>query len=87
MQDLHDKNVVLIEAINKRAAAQGKAIVDNRTLLIEKFKVFQTEIMAEMKKATQYLDLKAYDQSIEKVEQDLNHFFSDLGVLRRDFED
>lgn len=43
--------------------------------------------MIELKKATQYLDLKAYDQSIEKVEKDLTAFFSDLGVLRRDFEE
>ena len=76
-----------MEAVNKRAAAQGKAIVDNRTLLIERFKTFQSEVMIELKKATQYLDLKAYDQSIEKVEKDLTAFFSDLGVLRRDFEE
>lgn len=40
LQDFFDKNVHLMEAVNKRAAAQGKAIVDNRTLLIERFKTF-----------------------------------------------
>lgn len=41
----------------------------------------------ELKNATQYLDLKAYDASIEKVEKDVTHFFKELGTLRNDFED
>ena len=38
-----------------------------------------------VRKATQYLDLKAYDASIEKIEKDVNHFFTELGQLKNDF--
>jgi len=44
-------------------------------------------VTQELKNATQYLDLKAYDASIEKVEKDVTHFFKELGTLRNDFED
>lgn len=54
-------------------------------MLTEKISNFEQEIVDELKKATSYLDLKAYDASIEKVEKDVNHFYTELSQLRTDF--
>ena len=56
-------------------------------MLTEKIKIFEGEIVAELAKATEYLDLKAYDASIEKVEKDVTHFFEELGTLKTDLKD
>ena len=87
MSDMFAKHMALMEALNKKCDAQGSAIVENRKILQEKIKTFEGEIVNELKQATQYLDLKAYDASIEKVEKDITHFFKELGQLRTDFED
>ena len=60
-------------------------IIENRKVLTEKISTFEQEIVDELKKATSYLDLKAYDASIEKVEKDVNHFYTELSQLRTDF--
>ena len=85
MQEMYAKHMALMEQLNRKCDAQGTVIVENRKLLTEKIKTFEGELIEELRKATQYLDLKAYDASIEKIEKDVNHFFTELGQLKNDF--
>jgi hypothetical protein len=39
--------------------------------MTEKLKTFEDEVISELRSATKYLDLKAYDASIEKIEKDV----------------
>ena len=47
-------------------------------MLQEKIKIFVDEVTAELKNATKYFDLKSYDASIQKLEKDVTHFFTEL---------
>ena len=40
-------------------------------MMTEKLKTFEDEVVGELRSATKYLNLKAYDASIEKVEKDI----------------
>ena len=84
---MFDKHMNLMEALNKKCDAQGTAIVENRKILQEKLKAFEEQVVGELRNATQYLDLKAYDASIEKLEKDVEHFFKELSLLRTESED
>ena len=51
-------------------------------MLTDKLKTFEDEVVGELRNATKYLDLKAYDASIEKVEKDVQHFFKELAQIK-----
>ena len=62
MQDMFDKHMSLMEALNKKCDAQGTAIVENRKILQEKLKVFEEQVVGELRTATQYLAPKHHRQ-------------------------
>jgi len=86
IQDMFDKHMALMEALNKKSDAQGAAIVENRKLLSEKIASFAEGVSEELRSATKYFDLKSYDASIEKIEKDVTHFFTELAQVRADVE-
>ena len=68
--------MALMEKINKKSDAQAQAIVENRKLVVEKIKRFEEQVTEELRNATQFLDLNAYDQDIERIANDVTDFFS-----------
>ena len=74
----------MIDALNKKCDRATGLIEENKGMLIEKLGIFENGIIQELKEATEHLDLKAYEESFAKIEEDINNLYKEFSQFRDD---
>lgn len=83
--EMLQEHMELMERLNEKCDAQATALAEHGKMLDEKLSHFERGVIAELKAATEHMDLKAHEESFAKLERDVTAFYAELGEVRTDF--
>lgn len=58
-------------------------IDENKKFVISRLRQFEQTVVQQLKQATGHLDLKAFDESLEKVESDFLGVAKEIGLIKQ----
>jgi len=80
--EILEDHLDLVHTLNGKVDASAQLVDENKAFIIEKLRMFEINIVNELREATEHLDLAAYEASFDKLENDMMTIVKDLGGVR-----
>ena len=82
--DMLQEHMALMEHLNGKCDAQSAALLASGRTIDEKLTQFERGVIAELKAATEHMDLAAHEATFAKLEKDVSALYSELAQVRTD---